>query len=288
MKFAIAGASLGRFAEPQPAIQLARAAEAHGFESLWTADRVAIATEDSTSSPYSDSQQRAADMVAYPDSLVWIAHVAAATTSLRFGTGVLLAPLYDPVLLARAATSVDRLSDGRFQLGVGLGWSRASYETLGVPWTERGARLDDCIGAMRALWSGELASYDGRFTRFERIRSNPRPIQPGGVPIVVGGHSRTAAARAGRVGDGYYIGGHDFDALPDLVDIMRSSARDAGRDPDAIEVTYTGDWEPDTARRYADAGIHRMALPPPRVELGELDDHLARYHEQTIAPLDHA
>ena len=129
-----------------------------------------------------------------PDPLIWLAFVAAATTELRLGTGIVILPQRNPVILAKELATLDSLSGGRVEFGIGVGWLKEEFEALGVPWARRGARTDEYIEAMRALWDGDHAAYEGEFVSFDDVSSNPKPAQ-GRVPIHIGGHSRAAAER---------------------------------------------------------------------------------------------
>jgi probable F420-dependent oxidoreductase len=187
--------------------------------------------------------------------LTTLAYIAGATTRLRLVTGVLILPERNPVLFAKQAATLDALSGGRLQLGVGLGWLREEYEALGLPWERRGQRMDETIEAMRVLWSEEVASFAGELVSFQGVRCDPKPVQPGGVPLLVGGHSPSAARRAGRLGDGFVptgSGGADFDAL---VGEMRQAASQAGRDPDNIGVYAGCDGTPAALEALAARGV---------------------------------
>jgi probable F420-dependent oxidoreductase len=181
--------------------------------------------------------------------------------------------------------TLDHLSGGRVDLGVGVGWLREEFDALGVPWERRGARTDEHIEAMRALWDADHASYQGDFVSFDDVSCNPKPAQ-GRVPIHIGGHSRAAAERAGRLGDGFFPGTGD---IAELVDIVRQTAADCGRDPASIEITYgnedlVGDAAVDTAHELAEIGVDR-AIVPSFLFLGDTEAGLAAYAERVIRPL---
>jgi probable F420-dependent oxidoreductase len=170
-----------------------------------------------------------------PDPLIWLAFAAAATTTIRLGTGILIVPQRNPLVTAKAVATLDHLSGGRVDLGVGVGWLREEFDALGVPFERRGRRLDEYIEAMRSLWTQDRAEYHGEFVDFENCISRPRPAQ-GSVPIVVGGHTEAAARRAGRLGDAFFPGSATPEAIADLVAIMRATAAEHGRDGDVIPV----------------------------------------------------
>jgi probable F420-dependent oxidoreductase len=195
------------------------------------------------------------------DPLVWLGLVAGAVPEIRLGTGILILPEHNPVILAKAVASLDRLSGGRVTLGIGVGWLREEFELIGVPWARRGARTDEYIGALRALWRHEIASFHGEFVDFEGAKSYPKPAQPGGPPIVVGGQTEAAARRAGRLGDGFLPGGN-LDAIPHLLQVARAAAESSDRDPAMLEMTYvlgrtTGDLGANVDR-LLELGVHRV------------------------------
>src|SRR6186713_2009154 len=206
MKFGVVFANTMGWADPAGAVEAARAADANGFESFWTVEHVIFPDGYQSAYPYSPSgKMPAAPSTPIPDPLVWLAYVAAVTTKVRLATGILILPQRNPLVLAKEVATLDHLSGGRVELGIGVGWLREEFEALGVPWEARGKRTDEYIEVLRALWSADHASYSGRFAEFSNVSSNPKPAQ-GLVPIVIGGHSRAAAERAGRLGDGFFPG----------------------------------------------------------------------------------
>jgi probable F420-dependent oxidoreductase len=236
MKFGLAFSNIGAFAGPLGATQLAQAAEAAGFESVWTVDHVVIPAGYRSVYPYDPSGRLGPDDTVFPDPLIWLSYIAAATSTLRLGTAILILPQRNPVVLAKELATLDLLSGGRVILGVGVGWLKEEYEALGVPWEGRGRRGEESIGAMRALWEQECSSYEGSTANFDQCYLRPQPPQ-GTIPIHIGGHSPIAARRAGRLGDGFFPFGVNRHEVPALLQLAREAARDAGRDPAAIEVT---------------------------------------------------
>jgi probable F420-dependent oxidoreductase len=154
--------------------------------------------------PYADDGKIAVPAAAdWLDPLIALSFAAAATTTIGIATGVLLLPEHNPVLLAKQAASLDKLSGGRFTLGVGIGWSKEEFDALGVPFERRGARTAEYAEVMRTLWRDDVASYHGSFVDFESIRVNPKPVH-GRIPIVLGGNSDAALRRVAAFGDGWY------------------------------------------------------------------------------------
>ncbi len=285
MKFGIAFANIVTFTQHEGLVTLAQSAEAAGFESLWTIEHVIYPEGYESSYPYDPSGKMMADAsTPMPDPLIWLAFVAAATTELRLGTGIVILPQRNPVILAKELATLDSLSGGRVEFGIGVGWLKEEFDALGVPWPRRGARTDEYIAAMRALWDADHASYQGEFVSFDDVSSNPKPAQ-GRVPIHIGGHSRAAAERAGRLGDGFFPGKGD---ITELVDIVRQTAADHDRDPASIEITY-GDAElmtvpgPEKVEELVALGVDRVIVPS-FIFLGNPAEDLAAFGEKMIAP----
>lgn len=287
MKFGIAFANIGPFTKPENAASFARAAERAGFESLWTVEHVVVPSGYESRYPYDPSgRMPGGETAPIPDPLVWLTWIAAHTTTLRLATGVIILPQRNPLVLAKEAATLDRLSGGRLLLGVGIGWLAEEFRALGVPFERRGARTDDYVAAMRTLWTEERASHRSEFLDFSDCILRPRPSQPS-IPIHVGGHSDAAARRAGRIGDGFFpaINGHD--EIDRLFRLARDTAREHGRDPAAIEMTTGGNGAIgsgalDEVKRLADLGTHRVIVPS-FLFLAETEDALARYGDEVIA-----
>ena len=287
MKFGIMFANAGPAAQPEHAVALAQLAEEAGFESLWTVEHVVVPVGYESQYPYSrDGRMPGGEEVPIPDPLVWLTYVGAHTTRINLATGILILPQRNPVVLAKEVATFDVLTGGRAILGVGVGWLKEEFDVIGVPFDERGVRTDDSIEALRALWAPGQSSYSGRFSSFAPVHSLPKPVRPEGVPIVVGGHSEAAARRAGRLGDGFFPARGDLDKLPGLLDVMRKAAVDAGRDPEAIEITTGGAMDVEGAKRYADLGVDRLVIPPLGFDVETLRTQLAEFGERVIAPLN--
>ena len=294
MQFGISGANVGPFASAEGARVMATAAEAAGFDSIWTFEHVVAPAGYESTYPYSSSGKAPGlEQVDLPDPLVWLSWAGAHTTTLRLGTGILILPQRNPLVLAKELATLHAMSGGRVRLGIGAGWLQEEFDAIGVPFARRGARTDEYVAAMRALWAGDgAASFHGEFVDFEDCISLPTP--PGGtVPITVGGHSEVAAKRAGRLGDGYFPAidadtvasggvGAAMDRLEALVTLARRTAEDHDRDPDALEVTVN--WSrvpnPEMADRLRALGAHRLVVFAPTGDLAALPDALADQHAQ--------
>jgi probable F420-dependent oxidoreductase len=237
MKFGIMFANTGHGASAAGAKAVAEAAEAGGFEAMWTVEHVVVPSGYESRYPYDPSGKMAggAEDFDLPDPLIWLAWVAAHTTRIRLATGILIVPQRNPVITAKELATLDVLSGGRLTLGVGAGWLAEEFDALNVPFDDRGRRLDEYVAVMRALWDGDKTTFHGEFFDFENCISRPRPAN-GTIPVVVGGHTNVAARRAGRLGDGFFPGSASADDLTSLIEVMRRAADEAGRDPDAIEL----------------------------------------------------
>ena len=221
-----------------------------------------------------------------PDPLMWLAYLASATSSIRLATGILILPQRNPVVLAKELATLDKLSKGRLDLGIGVGWLEEEFEAIGVPFAGRGQRTDEYVAAMRALWTEDKASFHGETADFSDCISRPRPAQST-VPIHVGGHTEIAARRAGRLGDGFFPGRGDHETLDKLFGLARASATEHGRDPDAIEMTTGGNGAVgggalDEVAALADIGTDRVILPG-FLFYRDTEAALARYGDDVIA-----
>ena len=218
------------------ALEICRRAEAVGFESVWGGEHVVMPDSIASKYPYSpDGKVPAGPDTPIPDPLIWLAFVAAAAPALRLGTCILIVPQRNPLVLAKELATLDVLSGGRVELGLGLGWLKEEFVALGVPWERRGARNDEYIAAMRALWAGPHAEFHGEFVDFAPATCNPRPVN-GTIPVLVGGDTNAAMQRAVRIADGYFPGEVDAGRLGALIGRLRQTAVAHGRDPYSIEI----------------------------------------------------
>src|SRR5580658_382607 len=215
----------GPFAEPGLLAHLAKTAEERGFESLWTVEHVVIPHDYKTPYPYARSGKiPGGEDVAIPDPLLPLAYAAAVTSRIRLATGILILPQRHPLYVAKEAATLDVLSRGRVILGIGSGWLEEEFNSLGLDFNTRGARTDEAIKSLRALWSEGAASFHGKHFNFGPVKCYPKPVQKGGVPIHVGGHSPAAAKRAGRYGDGFFPALAEIPKLKELFALMNSEA----------------------------------------------------------------
>ena len=246
-------------------MELCRRAEAAGFESVWGGEHVILPDAIHSKYPYTpDGKIPAEPDTPIPDPLIWLAYAAAAAPTLRLGTCILIVPQRNPLILAKELATLDQLSGGRVELGLGVGWLKEEFEALGVPWERRGARNDEYIDAMRALWAGPHAEFHGDFVDFEPATCSPRPVN-GNIPILVGGDTPAAIRRAVRLADGYFPGEGDIERLRALIKKVHEGCEAEARNPASLEINamfgaQMMDPEAGVAE-MREAGVGRMMIP---------------------------
>jgi probable F420-dependent oxidoreductase len=270
----------GTTADPDWVAGFAEHVEACGFDGVVVVEHTVVVRDYESTYPYDGSGRMGIEPECdVPDPLELLAFVAARTSRIALATGVLVLPNHHPVVLAKRAATLDRLSGGRLRLCVGMGWMREEVEACGAEFASRGRRADEQLEVMRALWDddGKGVDHDGEFFRLERAVSFPKPAHR--IPVHVGGHSTAAARRAGRLGDGLQPLGVKGEELQGLVRTMREEAEAAGRDPAALELTLGHLVQAVTAekaQRLADLGAHRVVLDAPALrDLGAVQDELS-------------
>lgn len=221
----------GRWASPEGMQHVARRAEHLGYASLWTFQRLL----DPVGAGLGPSHRSVHDPV------VTLAHVAAHTDRIALGTATLCAPFTPPPVLAKTLTSLDVLSGGRLTVGLGIGWLRPEYAAAGVPFERRGARMDEYLRCLQALWTQDPVEFDGEFYTVPRSHVGPGPVQRPHPPVLLGGTAAPALRRAGRLAQGWIASSrHDPADLARSIDTVRAGAREAGRDPDALRIVVRG------------------------------------------------
>jgi probable F420-dependent oxidoreductase len=253
---------IGDGARPEVIRAVAAAAEAAGFAMLWSGEHVVRVDVPGSRYPYSaDGKMSVPPDADWLDPLLALSFAAAVTSRIGLATGVLLLPEHNPVVVAKQAATLDVLSGGRLTLGIGVGWSAEEFAALGVPFAGRGERAAEYVAAMRVLWSQDVASFRGTFTRFERVRVNPRPVRDRRIPVVVGGNSAAALRRVAGFGDGWYGFGLPAGAVAGKVsDLARECARH-GRAPGDLTVAVAlADGGPDLLPGLAGAGVTEVVV----------------------------
>jgi probable F420-dependent oxidoreductase len=287
MKFGLAFASsVGT--DSQSALEICRTAEAVGFDSVWGGEHVI--RPDQIESPYPYAEDGAMPGEAdtpIPDPLIWLAYVGAVAPTLRLGTCILIVPQRNPLVLAKELATLDHLTGGRVELGLGVGWMREEFEALGIPWERRGARNDEYVAAMRALWAGPHAEYHGEFVDFDPATCSPRPVN-GSIPVLVGGDTPAAVRRAARMADGYFPGTTEPEALAGLIQAVRIAAEQEDRDPNSIAIhSIFGPQMADPlagAEQLAKLGVERVMVPAFFFAGPGGMERLAAFGEQVVKP----
>jgi probable F420-dependent oxidoreductase len=224
----------GAWATPDNQVAVVRRAEELGYASVWAFQRLLV--------PEPPDQRAAAPTYrSVLDPVVSLAHVAAVTSRIRLGVAVLNMPYFSPALAAKQLASLDVVSGGRLDIGLGIGWSTAEYAAVGIPFEHRGARAEEFIRALRALWTDDVAEFHGRFYEIPRSRMAPKPVQQPHPPLLLGGTAEAALRRAGRMADGWVSSSTaDLARLGESIAIVKQSASAAGRDPDALRFVCRG------------------------------------------------
>jgi probable F420-dependent oxidoreductase len=287
MKFGVAFANVGPYVQPEEAAFLAKSCEEAGIESLWTVEHVAVPTGYRAQYPYSaDGRMPGPEDSSIPDPLLWLAYVAAATSRIKLATGILILPQRHPIYVAKEVATLDVLSAGRVILGIGIGWMEDEFRALGIPFDERAARTEEACAALRTLWKPGAHAFKGEHYAWDALESNPKPVQPNGVPIVVGGHVLGAARRAARVGDGFFPMKTGGERLGELLDALGSECARIGRDPSKIEITASLPGpDLDAIRRLEDQGVSRLVTMPPGFSRDALRAGLDRLANTVLAKL---
>lgn len=275
LKLALFGLHRGSSVDPETLSRRARLAEEAGFEALWVGDHVALPFD----APDSARQPRL-------EALVALSYLAAVTTRVRLGVGVIVLPQRQPVLLAKQLSSIDVLSGGRLTVGIGVGYVERELRALGASLGDRGARTDEYLAAVRRLWDEPTPSFAGRFVSFAEVLQRPRPVQRPHPPIVIGGHSPAAYRRAVRSGDGWYGWELDHERTARALDALRETAareeRGAGLGELEITITPPGPVDAGAARHYADLGVHRLAMQPHTTEGSAIEELVTRVGDQLV------
>jgi len=294
----------GKAADPAALGALAQAAEALGFDSIWIPDHVVVPERIGSSYPYSvDGQFPVGPTQPYLEPLATLAYLAGVTKRVRLGTAVLVLPYRHPLLAAKMLATIDNLSGGRVDFGIGVGWMREEFEALGSPpYERRGAVTDEQLRLMQAVWTQDVTGFEGEFYRFEPLGAHPRPIQQPHPPIYVGGHTPPALRRTARFGDVWLpLGARPPANLPpseikDLFARVRAEAERIGRDPNAIDVCFGTMVGLDAARdrpfngtvdeivrdfvAYRQVGVHRFMVGMGSAPPAEVERRLRRFAEE--------
>jgi len=242
---------------------VATAAERLGFATLWAPEHVVLVEEYASQYPYSDGKFPGPPDIPIADPFATLAYAAACTSTIRLGTGICLVPEHNPLVLAKTAATVDRLSGGRLIFGAGVGWLAEEFAALGIPFERRAPRTREYIDVMRKLWTERSSSHSGEFVKFGSVLSYPKPVQAAGIPVWFGGESGPALRRVAEYGDGWIGFKVAPAAAPEKIrrieELLRANRR--RRSDVTLAVSpYSDPIVPDDLARYRDAGVDEVAL----------------------------
>jgi len=268
------GFNNGPAGAPGPMRRILGALDDCGFESAWTGEHVVLIDPQKPPSPVPPE---------FPmlDTIAALAFAAGVTRRIKLGSGIILLAQRNPVVVAKELTGIDVLSEGRLIFGVGVGYVEQEFQTLGIPYAERGARASEHIEAIRALWTQDRPVFDGEFTSFSGIQQKPMPVQQPHPPIVVGGMSRAAHRRALAHANGWYgfaLSVEDTaEAIASLNALQAGVERPTGLGTLEISVTPRGAVSADDFQRFEDLGVDRLILMPGAAGT----DDIVRFIEET-------
>lgn len=269
-------------------IGMAQLVESLGFESIWTFEHAIVPIDYESKYPYSPTGKMGVDPDAnFVDPLIALTAIAAATKTIRLGTGVNILPQANPLYVAKQAASLDFVSNGRFELGIGIGWLREEFQAAGTPFERRGARFDDYLQAMRKIWSGDVVEHKSEFLDWTGFKSKPTPVQDP-FPVVIGGTKGKAFQRTARYGNGWFAPTASPDQLSPMLDELDAACKAEGRDRSEIEITAM--WFPNPedlsdVERYEDLGVGRLVVPLQAIVKGDPVAGLQAFGANVLAKL---
>ncbi|MEO8538606.1 MAG: LLM class F420-dependent oxidoreductase [bacterium] len=251
-------------ATPDFITTVAKAADDCGFYSLWAPEHVVLFDQYASKYPYTDDGRLAVGPNAgVLDPFQVLTFAAAVTKNIRVGTGIALVPQRNPVYTAKAVSTLDWLSGGRFDFGIGIGWLREEFDALQVPWPKRADRTVEYMEVMKHLWTDDLASHEGPFYTLKEARQNPKPVQTPHPPLYFGGESDPALRRAASIGNGWYGFGHDPASAAERLNVLDGFLRENDRTREDIRVIicpYRHKTTPQMLEQYAALGIDEIVI----------------------------
>lgn len=287
MKLGMTLPQTGGDGSPEAIARAAKGAEEVGLDSLWVLDRLLRPVQPLPVRPGAEPRPLPQEYANVFDPIETLTFAAAHTNRVTLGTSVINALFHPPVVLARRLATLDQLSGGRVIAGLGLGWMPEEHAITNAPMSKRGTRMEEFVATLRAIWSDDPVSVDGRYYQIPASDIGPKPVQPEGIPIILGGYARTAIERAGRIADGFNPNASSVEQVAGQIAIFRQATTEADRDPDSLQVVVRGHAsptdEPENAGRDLFSGsIDQIADDLKRIE--ELDG--AHIFLGTDLPLD--
>lgn len=253
-----------------------------GYDSFWVPEHVLFFPEYESKYPYSEDGRIQGDPRSLLDPLTALTYVAANTSKIRLGTGICLVPQRNPVYTAKQVADLDYLSGGRVDFGIGIGWLKEEFNALGVPWSDRAGRTEECIGVMKTLWCDELSSYQGKYFSFEAAYQNPKPVQRPHPPLIFGGESRAALRRVATLGQGWFTFNVTPESLAQGIDILQPLLEEQGRTISDISISVTPDRKhinQESLKRFEELGAEQIILPLFANNTDKLEGKATRYLE---------
>ena len=263
---------------------MARKAEELGFESFWCAEHPFIPVRTTSRFPGSADGVIPESYSHFIDPFVALARASGVTTRVKLGTGIVLVPERNPLLLAKEISTLDLFSGGRFVFGIGAGWLREETELMGGDFDHRWSQVRESILAMKELWPKPEAEFHGKYYNFPPVRSFPKPVQKPHPPVILGGHAKSVLERVVAWGDGWLPNRITPDQLRESRQTLDRLAKDAGRNPSAITISVHGQSaDRDLIKRLHDAGANRVIVRPPSVKTeSEMGTELTRIADAVL------
>jgi probable F420-dependent oxidoreductase len=279
MKIGVFATFMSPLATPAMIRDFGRRAEDIGLESIWMGEHVTLFDKNTFSYPGSkDGRIPVPQGGGMLDVTATFGFLAGVTSNLRFGTGVALVPQRNPIYTAKEVCTLDWLSDGRFDFGIGVGWNKEEVEACGYSFKDRGARCDEFLEVMRKLWTEPVVDFVGKWVKLETCRLDPKPIQKPHVPIIVGGYADAAIRRAVRFGGGWYGFNRDPAATKQMIDRLDAALAKAGRKRgDGFEIIMTppAAMSMDAMQAFAEIGVDRLVVNLGSQRPERVDDRMA-------------
>lgn len=259
MKFGFALPQTGSLASPQAIVEAAQEAERRGYATVWVLERLLRPLTPRTADGKPGRPMPESYAVAY-DPIETLTYVAAKTTRIKLGTSILVAPLHIPAMLAKRLATLDRFSGARLVAGLGQGWSEEEFAAANVPLRRRGAGFEEFVAAMRAAWGPDPVSFTGRFYRIPPSQINPKPVQPGGPPVIIAAREPAAVERAARMSAGLHTIPTDWESFTETVARFRRAAPHPTGLPIVVRTNTTVSESPAPDPRPPLSGSHDQVV----------------------------